>query len=184
MIEKRQRKSIRLKEFDYSQPGEYFVTICTKNHNCIFGSIVSGKMDLNDRGKIVDRCWKGILEHFSNVELDEYVVMPNHIHGILILNESVVGTRHAVSLPERFGRPVSDSVSTIVRSFKSAVTKRINEMHLTGDAQFWQPRYYDRIIRSENELQNIRDYIANNVVTWAFDKENPEDVPLFLQSEK
>ena len=72
MIEKHKRKTIRLREYDYSQPGEYFVTICSKNHDCMLGSIVNGKMDLNDRGRIVDRCWKGISEHFSNVELDEY----------------------------------------------------------------------------------------------------------------
>ena len=172
MTEKHKRKTIRLKEFDYSQPGEYFVTICTKNHECRFGAIVDGKMNLNEKGKIVDRCWKGILEHFSNVVLDEYVIMPNHIHGILILNES------AVSLQEQFGKPVPGSLSTIVRSFKSAVTKRINETHLTGagDAPLWQPRYYDRIIRNEKELNNIREYIANNIITWMFYKETPEDV--------
>lgn len=177
MIEKRQRKTIRLKEYDYSQPGEYFVTICTKNHECIFGSIVNGKMDLNEMGRVVDKCWKEISEHFPNVELDEYVIMPNHIHGILMLNDSV-GTRHAVSLPERFGKPVPGSLSTIVRSFKSAVTKRINEMHLTDNASLWQPRYYDRIIRSEKELQNIRDYIANNILTLAIETENPDNIPL------
>jgi putative transposase len=182
-MEKRQRKTIRLKEFDYSRPGEYFITICTKDHEHAFGSIVNGQMDLNERGRIVDRCWKGIPEHFSNVELDEYIIMPNHVHGILILNDSV-GTRHAVSLPERFGKPVPDSLSTIVRSFKSAVTKRINEMHLKDDVPTWQSKYYDHIIRSEKELQTIRDYIANNVITWVFDMENPEEVPLFLRSEK
>jgi len=183
MIEKHQRKSIRLKEYNYSQPGEYFVTICTQGHKYTFGKIVDGEMHLNERGNVVKECWKKIPEHFPNAVLDEYIIMPNHIHGILVLNEQV-GTRHAVSLPERFRKPVPGSLSTIVRSFKSAVTKRINEMHLTGDTQFWQPRYYDRIIRNEKELQKIRDYIANNVITWAFDKENPEDVPLILKSEK
>ena len=178
MLEKRQRKSIRLKEFDYSQPGEYFVTICAKNHKCIFGSIVNGQMDLNERGNVVKECWEKIPEHFPNVVLDEYIIMPNHIHGILVLIGPIVGTRPAVSLlHERFGKPVSGSLSTIVRSFKSAVTKRINEMHVRESGQLWQPRYYDRIIRSEKELQNTRDYIANNVITWAFDKDNPEDVP-------
>ena len=108
--------------------------------------------------------------------------MPNHIHGIMILNDSEVGTRHAVSLQERFGKPVPGSLSTIVRSFKSAVTKRINEMHLTGNASLWQSRYYDRIIRNEKELNTIRDYIANNNVTWSSDRENPEEVPIFLKS--
>jgi putative transposase len=177
MIEKRQRKTVRLREYEYSQPGEYFATICTKNHECMFGSIVNGKMDLNERGGIVDGCWKGIPEHFPYVGLDEYIIMPNHVHGIIVLHEHV-GTRHAVSLPERFGKPVSGSVSTIVRSFKSAAAKRINEMHLTTGAPIWQPRYYDRIIRDEKELQNIRDYINNNVLTWAFEAEHPENIPL------
>ena len=83
-----------------------------------------------------------------------------------------------MSLPERFGKLVSGSLSTIVRSFKSAATKRINEMHLKGDMPLWQSRYYDRIIRSEKELQNIRDYIANNVLAWAFETEHPENIPL------
>jgi REP element-mobilizing transposase RayT len=177
MIEKCKRKTVRLKEYDYSQPGEYFVTICTKNHECIFGSIINGKMILNEKGRIVDKCWKGIPVHFLNTELDNFVIMPNHIHGILILNDSV-GTRHAVSLPERFRKPVPGSLSTIVRSFKSAVTKQINEMRLAGDAPLWQPRYYDRIIRSEKELQNIRDYIDNNVLAWAFETAHPENIPL------
>jgi REP element-mobilizing transposase RayT len=89
MLRKRQRKSIRLKEYDYSQAGEYFVKICTQNHECKFGNIVNGEMHLNDFGMVVEDCWKGIPLHFKNVELDEYIIMPNHLHGILILNESV-----------------------------------------------------------------------------------------------
>jgi REP element-mobilizing transposase RayT len=180
MLEKRQRKSIRLKEYDYSQAGDYFVTICTQNHECKFGEIVNGEMHLNNFGMVVEDCWKGISLHFKNVELDEYIIMPNHLHGILILNEPV-GTRHAVSLPEQFGKPISGSVSTIVRSFKSAVTKGINQMRSTPGVPIWQQRYYDRIIRDEKELNNVRDYIANNVLAWAFDTENPEKVPLFKE---
>ena len=100
-----------------------------------------------------------------------------YVHGIIVLHEHV-GTQHAVSLQERFGKPVSGSLSTIVRSFKSAATKRINEMHLKGDMPLWQSRYYDRIIRGEKELQNIRDYIVNNIIAWAFDKEHAENIPL------
>ena len=85
----RQRKSIRLKEYDYSQPGDYFVTICTNEHDYKFGEIVNEEMRLDEMGKIVKGCWEEIPIHFSNVELDEYVVMPNHVHGIIILNERV-----------------------------------------------------------------------------------------------
>jgi hypothetical protein len=99
MLEKRQRKTIRLKEYDYSQPGEYFVTICAKNHECMFGSILNGSMNLNEKGRIVDGCWKGIPEHFPNVDLDEYVIMPNHFHGIVIVNEINILRRGEVTSP-------------------------------------------------------------------------------------
>jgi REP element-mobilizing transposase RayT len=99
--------------------------------------------------------------------------MPNHIHGIIALNEPV-GTRHAVFLPERFGEPVIGSISTIVRSFKSAVTDLCRR---NGCLEFkWQARYYEHIIRSEKDLSNIRDYIINNPVKWFYDEENPDTV--------
>jgi putative transposase len=91
---------MRLKEYDYSQPGEYFITICTYNHECIFGNIVDEEMKLSTEGAIAQRCWEKIPKHFSNVQLDEYSIMPNHVHGILILTERMVVTRHAVSLRE------------------------------------------------------------------------------------
>ena len=81
------RKSIRLKDYDYSQPGEYFVTICTHSHECILGKIIQGEMQLNIVGKIAEKCWREIPKHFQNVELDEYVIMPNHIRGIIILHD-------------------------------------------------------------------------------------------------
>jgi REP element-mobilizing transposase RayT len=93
------RKTIRLKEYDYSQPGEYFVTICTKDKECVFGSIMNGKLDLNEKERVVDRCWKGIPEHFSCVSLGEYVIMPNHFHGIIIINEMDIHRRGEVTSP-------------------------------------------------------------------------------------
>jgi putative transposase len=158
-INRSSRKSIRLREYDYSQPGEYFLTICTYNHECILGSIIHGEMKLSAKGTIAQRCWEEIPKHFSNAQLDEYIVMPNHIHGILILTESMVGTRHAVSLREEFSKAVAGSVPTIVRSFKSATTKRIHEIRNTSPLRAWQSRFYDRIIRNDKELNNIRDYI-------------------------
>lgn len=165
---------IRLKEYDYSQPGEYFVTICTKNHECMFGSIENGKMDLNERGRIVDGCWKGIPEHFSHVGLDEYIIMPNHVHGIIIINEIDMNrSRGEVTSPLR-----KQTLGNIAAYFKYQSTKLINESHDTPGAKVWQRNYYDRIIRGEKELQNIQDYIANNVLTWAFETEHPENIPL------
>jgi len=173
MKEKLQRKSIRLKEYDYSRSGEYFVTICTKNHECVFGSIINGQMDLNEKGRIVNRCWKGIPEHFSNVELDEYVIMPNHIHGIVIINEIDMNCRGEVTSPLR-----KPTLGKIAAYFKYQSTKLINELHGAPSAKVWQRNYYDRIIRNEKELQNIRDYIANNILAWAIETEHPENIPL------
>jgi REP element-mobilizing transposase RayT len=136
-------------------------------------------MKLSIEGMITQRCWEEMPKHFSNVQLDEYIIMPNHIHGIIILTESVVGTRHAVSLREQFAKPVIGSVPTIVRSFKSATTKRIHEIRNTPSLPVWQSRFYDRIIRNDNELNNIRDYIHNNVLQWAIMRDDPDNIPLW-----
>jgi REP element-mobilizing transposase RayT len=168
-IKRPNRRSIRLKDYDYSQPGEYFLTICTNNHECIFGNIIHEEMKLSTEGTIAQRCWEEIPKHFSNVQLDEYIIMPNHIHGILILTESMVGTRHAVSLREQFAKPIIGSVPTIVRSFKSAATKRIHEIRNTPSLPVWQGRFFERIIRNDKELYNIREYIFNNITKWALD---------------
>jgi putative transposase len=177
-INQSHRRSIRLKEYDYSQPGEYFLTICTNNHECIFGNIIHEEMKLSPEGKIAQRCWEEMPKHFSNVQLDEYIIMPNHIHGIIILTDSMVGTRHAVSLREQFAKPVIGSVPTIVRSFKSATTKRIHEIRNTPSLPVWQSRFFERIIRSDKELDNIREYIFNNVLKWAYESqhENPDNL--------
>jgi putative transposase len=173
MIEKRQRKTVRLREYDYSQPGEYFVTICTKNHECIFGSIVDGKMDMNKRGRIVDEYWKGIPEHFPYVDLDECIIMPNHFHGIIIINDMDIHCRGEVTSPLR-----KSTLGNIAAYFKYRSTKLINESQGTPDAKVWQRNYYDRIIRDEKELQNIRDYIINNVLARTFETDRPENIPL------
>ncbi len=173
-----QRKSVRLREYDYSQPGEYFVTICTYNHECMFGNIVEEEMKLSTEGAIAQRCWEEIPKHFSNVQLDEYIIMPNHVHGIIILTERMVGTRHAVSLQEQFAKPVIGSIPTIVRSFKSATTKRIHEVQNAPSLPVWQSRFFERIIRNDKELDKIRDYISNNILKWAYESQhnNPDNL--------
>ncbi|RMF23817.1 MAG: transposase, partial [Bacteroidetes bacterium] len=138
MMTRYHRRSIRLKGYDYTQPGAYFITICTHRRAPLFGRVVDGAMVLNEYGEAAQACWDEIPTHFPHVELDAYVVMPNHIHGILWITD--VGARHAVpqqhavpqhAVPphgpiEQFGKPVPGSIPTIVRSFKSAVTRRIN----------------------------------------------------------
>jgi REP element-mobilizing transposase RayT len=175
------RKSIRLKEYDYSSAGEYFVTICTYNHECFFGDIVNEEMRLNDYGEIANRNWKEISTHFSNVKLDESVVMPNHIHGILVLLDHCdenfhVGVQYIEPLQNTFQHVIPKSLGSIIRTYKAAVTRECRKRGLI-DFQ-WQRNYYEHIIRDDNNLNNTREYIANNVLKWASDNENPENVQL------
>ena len=180
----RHRRSLRLKDYDYAQAGAYFVTICTQDRACLFGAIVDGAMQLSDAGSTVEQCWSQIPEHFRDVVLDEFVVMPNHVHGILVINPAVpavpavpvvpvvpaVGATHAS--PLRNG-PRPGSLGAIVGSFKSAVTRRINQTCHSLGATVWQRNYYEHIIRDEASLHGIREYIANNPLQWALDRENP-----------
>lgn len=177
------RRSIRLKEYDYRRAaGAYFITICSWNNECLFGSILDGKMQLNENGQIVEGEWlqTGVVR--PNVKLDTFVVMPNHIHGIIILNEdggtiqSVVGATRRVAPTGRPMGPVSGSIGAIIGQYKSIVTKRINKMRNTTWFNIWQRNYYEHIIRNENELNRIREYIRNNPARWAEDENNPENI--------
>ncbi len=160
-------ESTRLKDWDYSTPWWYYVTINTKNHHDYFGEIIDGKLILNPLGKIADLFWNEIPNHYKNAELDYYVIMPIHIHGIIIINYTAV-TRHASSPQKNL------TLSDIIGSFKSAVTKRIHE---TGYQNFsWQPRFYDRIIRNGKELYNVRNYIEQNPIKWELKRKQPENI--------
>jgi len=169
--ERHHRRSIRLKGYDYAQPGAYFITICTQDRACLFGEVADGEMRLNEMGQVVCECWSAIPEHFSNGVLDAFVVMPNHVHGIVVI---VDGRGTACRAPtEQFGRPITGSVPTIIRSFKSAVTRRINALRGTPGAPVWQRNYFEHIIRNDESLNRIRQYITDNAARWAFDRENP-----------
>ncbi len=158
---KPKRKLIRLHEFDYSTPWWYYVTICTKNMRCWFGNITNGQIKLNKLGKQVKSLWINIPDHYSSVETDYYVIMPNHFHGIIILNNSVE-TGHAPSLRKEH------NLGNIVGSFKSAVSKWA---HQSGHPSFqWQSRFNDHIIRNEKDLHRIRTYIKNNPLKWEIDE--------------
>ena len=188
--------SARLKNYDYSSNGAYFITICTENRDHFFGEIINGKMELSNTGVIADIFWHDIPHHTKNVILGEFIIMPNHIHGILILNNSVetlhatsnsdieqtlhatsnpndiVQTLHATYLPPKNETmsnisPKSNSIATIIRSYKSAVTKHANRLKLQNG---WQTRFHDHIIRNELEYQRITDYIINNPSKWQEDK--------------
>ena len=172
------RRSIRLKEHDYSQPGEYFVTICTYDHECTLGEIASEQMRLNEIGKIVREEWLRTPNIRTGIELDVYVIMPNHIHGIIVSKAELpipnVGTHSCASLQRK-----PRSLGSIIAGFKSVATKRINEMRHTPSFPVWQKRYYDRIIRNDKELNNIKDYIHNNILQWSIKRDDPDNIPLW-----
>jgi len=131
-------------------------------------------MRLNEYGRIVREQWKSTERIRPCIKMDTYIVMPNHLHGIVIMNDiRRRDTARRVPTAEQFGKPVTGSLPTVVGSFKSAVTKHVNILHNTPGAPFWQHRYYEHIVRNENDLNNIREYIITNPARWAFDKENP-----------
>jgi len=165
---------MRLKGYDYSNPGAYFITVCTKDVECMFGEVVNGKVHLNGPGEIVKREWLKTFDMRKNLGLDEYVIMPNHFHGIV--NIKCRGTARCAPTREQFGEPVSGSIPTIVRSFKSAVTKRINEIRGFPNSVVWQRNYYEHVIRNEFELNRIKEYIQNNPMKWHLDRENPDRI--------
>ncbi|MBM4176972.1 MAG: transposase [Ignavibacteria bacterium] len=166
-------ESARLEGWDYSTPWWYYITINIKDHVCRFGEVHNGKMILNELGKIVEHEWMKTADIRKNVELDYYVIMPNHIHGIIILNENNNCrdvARNVSTIKNKFSEisPKSNSLSAIIRSFKSAVTKNA---HKNGYVSFqWQSRFYDRIIRNANELFRIRKYIEQNPLKWEIEK--------------
>ena len=167
---KLRRRSLRLKGYGYDQPGFYFVTVCTYRRENLFGEIQQGSMRLNQYGGIAEQSFVAIPEHFDNAQVDEFIIMPNHIHGIVVISN--VGARHAVPLPA-FGKPLASSLGTIVTSFKSATTKQINNLRQTPGVSVWQRNYYEHVIRNEQSLDRIREYIVNNPARWDFDRENP-----------
>ena len=167
------RRSIRLKDYDYSQSGIYFVTICCQSHICRFGKIENGKMILNDAGQIAFNEWMKTPDIRSNVQLDAFVVMPNHIHGIIIITDVGRGVSHTPNdetcqyhnqgICDTPLRSPSNTVGAIVRGYKSAVTKQIGY-------SVWQRNYHEHIIRNEKSYQYIANYIINNPSNWDKDK--------------
>lgn len=173
-------ESARLNVWDYANPWWYYVTINTKDHEEWFGKIVNGEMKINELGKVVEEEWLKTKLVRTNVELDYYVVMPNHFHGIIILNENIpnVETRHGESLQNKtdkqFGRPIKNSLSVIINQFKGSVKRWANKNDFNSFS--WQSRFYDRIIRNEKELFNIRKYIEDNPLRWEFEMNQPENL--------
>lgn len=191
---KHHRRSIRLPNYDYAQPGAYFVTIVAWHRQCLFGEVVNEEMILNEAGKIVQWEWLELAKRSRYIELGAYIVMPNHFHGNLIFHEHVGATRPEltnapsgkVSLPPMTMKgidgsplprgPKPASLGAIVAQFKSRVTKRLWKMSSLKGISIWQRNYYEHVIRNEKDLQNKTDYIEANSMLWNEDDENPLNV--------
>jgi putative transposase len=149
------RKTIRLKEYDYSRAGAYFVTICVQGHECILGSILDEEMQLSPQGKIAETCWHQIQEHFPNVALDAFICMPNHIHGIIYLYDA---SRGEVTSP----LPLP-TLGKVVAYYKYQSTKQMNTITGNIGVKIWQRNYYEHIIRNSKELGNVRRYSSREI---------------------
>ena len=167
------RRSIRLPGYDYSRAGAYFITICTQNRVHLFGEIMDGKMILNDAGKIVGKQWQWLESQYGHVILDAFVVMPNHLHGIIVISDVDTrrgGSRTAPTTSRT--APTIKPLGRLVGAFKTTSTKQINNMRNTPGEKLWQRNYWEHIIRNENEYRRIAEYIRNNPAKWEMDKLN------------
>jgi REP element-mobilizing transposase RayT len=161
------RKHMRLQGYDYSSPGAYFVTICTHNKQCLFGAIENGIMNLNPNGQIVWKCWEGTPRHYAGISNEIFMVMPNHIHGIIIIHD---GNKRSGSKPDPTKK---HPLSEIIRAFKSYSTRNINELRHTKGTVVWQHGYYEHVIRDGKDFQEIGEYILGNPSKWESDTDNP-----------
>jgi REP element-mobilizing transposase RayT len=190
------RRSLRLRGYDYSQPGSYYVTLCTQGKEHLFGQIVEGEMRRNEWGDHVARCWEWLGQQYPYIDLDEWTVMPNHLHGIIVITDRRGGSRTAPTNTRLIvgrggsrtaptntrlivGRGASRSAPTkrkplgrLVGAFKTVSTDDINQLRGTPARPLWQRDFYDHIIRNEDELNKIREYIRTNPLRWASDPDN------------
>jgi putative transposase len=187
-VEKQHRRSIRLKGYDYANSGAYFVTIVTQGRACLFGEIVNAETRLNDAGSVIARWWFELNNKFRTVETDDFVIMPNHFHGIVVIpvgadlcvGPNAEGAHPSALLRADSGAPLQHApLPAIVQWFKTMTTNEyLRGVKTSGwtpfQGQLWQRNYYEHIIRDEQSLNRIREYILNNPVQWDQDPENPE----------
>ena len=164
------RQSIRLPGYDYSQAGFYFVTICTQRRECVLGQVVNDQMNLNLYGRLVAEAWNWLAERYIYVDLDEWILMPNHLHGIIVISDARRGGSRAA--PTNAGASVihRKPLGQLIGAFKTVSTKGINQILGTPGVQVWQRNYYEHVVRSEDSLNAIRHYIVNNPGNWALDE--------------
>ena len=195
---KHHRRSVRLEGYDYAQAGAYFVTLCTKDRECLFGEVVSGEMQKNSAGGMIQKAWNALPAKYADMEVDECIVMPNHIHGIIVL---LVGAGPCAcpvfqgdGYPDREGHrqginkghpqggaPTRLALPDIVHRFKSFTTAQYRTNVLQNNSppfpgKLWQRNYYEHIVRNADELNRIREYIVNNPARWTEDEDNPANL--------
>jgi REP element-mobilizing transposase RayT len=159
-----ERRQIRLDGYDYTRPGQYFITIVTFGREEMFGTIADGSMEWSAAGRAVNDVWKSLPRHYPRISLDAFVVMPNHVHGIIRID-------HRAS-----DSPSRSPLSEIVRGFKTYAARRVNQHRGVSGVPVWQRGYYERIIRDDRELENVRRYIRENPARWPTDSENPANL--------
>jgi REP element-mobilizing transposase RayT len=160
-------ETTRLKNWDYSNIGYYFVTNCIHEHKCILGHIQDDFMILNNNGSIVSTCLDNLRDYYPNMLVDQYVVMPNHVHMIIFIHTSPSETGWK---PVSTDRIKYHGLSEIVRGFKTYTSKNINKLRGTKGTPVWQKRFYERVIRDEKQLNSIREYVYYNVLNWNKDE--------------
>jgi len=176
--EKKKRKSIRLPAYDYSLFGAYFITICVKDMKCILGDVIEKEMNLNRFGKVADSMWSEIANCYDNVDLDEFIIMPNHMHGIIIIGpfheKESSSTGFVGAIQESPAMTILQRrrmlLSKIVGRYKMRSAKKINQERKTPGISVWQRSFYKHIIRNDDDLFNIRDYIVKNPINWSKEK--------------
>ena len=169
--DKHHRRSIRLKGYDYAGPGAYFVTICTQDRACFFGAVADGEMQLNNSGQIAKAAWDELPARFPSVRLDAFIVMPNHVHGIIMVGAQFIAPSDGFGATNQGVMNHAPTLGEIVRAYKAASTRLIRQ---AGTPDFaWQRNYYEHVVRDEESLNRIRQYILDNPERWEFDHENP-----------
>jgi putative transposase len=167
------RKSIRLAGYNYAEPGTYFVTICVQDRRCCLGEVDGDVVVLSEIGKQVERCWRSLAVKYPQVDLDEFVIMPNHLHGLVVIN------------PVGAGSPRPPTLGQMIGYFKYQSTVQINTTAQTPGRKFWKRNYYEHIVRTDASLNSIREYIHTNPMRWSDDIHNPlgtgtDDVELWI----